>query len=105
MSPIFIIILIMLLFGGVVGLILFFTIKKLNPYGGDKTEDPNLKTTQEFWPFEDIRDNTIILSEHKYRAVIECSATNYNLKTQAERALIEASFQRFLNSISFQFTF
>lgn len=105
MGPIILIILILLLIGSMVGVVLFFTIKKLDPQGGDKTEDPNLKIMQEFLPFEDIKDGTIVLSAHKYRAVIECSATNYNLKTPAEKAIIEASFQRFLNTITFPITF
>lgn len=105
MMPVILILLIMLLIGGTVGVILFFVIKKVDPKAGDKTEDPTIKTVQEFVPFEDIRDNTIVLSNHKYRAVIECSATNYNLKTPAERSIIEASFQRFLNTVTFPITF
>lgn len=104
MNPVLLIVLIMLLLGGVVGGVIFFVVKKLDLKGGDASEDPNIKTVQEFLPFEDIRDQTIILSNHKYRAVIECSSTNYNLRTQDERAIIEMSFQRFLNSISFPIT-
>ena len=105
MPIIIIIMLIMLLLSGVVGVVIFFTVKKFDPQGNDSTEDPNIKTVQEFLPFKDIRDDTIVLSDHKYRAIIECSATNYNLKTPAERASIEASFQRFLNTITFPITF
>ena len=104
MNMIIIVILILMLMFGVIGGVIFFAFKKLDPHNGDKSEDPNIKTMQEFLPFEDIRDNTIILSNHKYRAIIECSATNYNLKTPAERALIEASFQQFLNTITFPIT-
>lgn len=105
MNMIVIVILILMLMFSVIGGVIFFAFKKLDPHNGDKSEDPNIKTMQEFLPFEDIRDNTIILSNHKYRAIIECSATNYNLKTPAERALIEASFQQFLNTITFPITF
>ena len=105
MGPVILIILIMLLLSGIVGGVIFFSIKKFDPQSSDKTEDPNIKTVQEFLPFDDIRDDTIVLSNHRYRAVLECSATNYNLKTQAERAIIENSFQQFLNSISFPITF
>ncbi len=105
MPAILLVILVLVLSACGVGTALFFTIRKFDPQGGDKTEDPTIKTAQEFLPFEDIRDDTIILSNHKYRAIIECSATNYNLKTPAERAIIEASFQRFLNSITFPITF
>ena len=105
MPLIIIIMLVMFLLAGIVGVVIFFTVKKFDPQGNDKTEDPNIKTVQEFLPFKDIRDGTIVLSGHKYRAIIECSATNYNLKTPAERASIEASFQRFLNTITFPITF
>ncbi len=105
MPLIIIIMLVMFLLAGIVGVVIFFTVKKFDPQGNDKTEDPNIKTVQEFLPFKDIRDGTIVLSDHKYRAIIECSATNYNLKTPAERASIEASFQRFLNTITFPITF
>ena len=105
MNPLIVVILIIILMASAVGGALYFAIKKIDPRGNDKTEDPYIKTVQEFLPFESITNDTIILSGHKYRAVIECSATNYNLKTPAERAIIEASFQRFLNAITFPITF
>ncbi len=54
---------------------------------------------------EDIQDNMICLGGHKYRAVIEASSTNYNLKTDREKEIIELSFQRFINSLTFPITF
>ena len=105
MNPLIVVILIIILMASAVGGALYFAIKKIDPRGNDKTEAPYIKTVQEFLPFESITNDTIILSGHKYRAVIECSATNYNLKTPAERAIIEASFQRFLNAITFPITF
>ena len=47
---------------------MFFMIKKIDPQGADKTEDPNLKIAQDFLPFDDIRDNTILLGRNRYRA-------------------------------------
>ena len=41
---------------------------------------------------------------HDYRLVIECSSTNYNLKTDTEREMIELSFQKLLNSLTFPIT-
>ncbi|TCK01322.1 UNVERIFIED_ORG: hypothetical protein BDK47_11613 [Anoxybacillus amylolyticus] len=70
--------------------------------GGD---GDRVSTAQEFLPFEDIRDGVICLGGHRYRAVIECSSTNYHLKTNNEKEVIEASFQRFLNSLTFPITF
>lgn len=87
------------------GILIWYFIKKTNPNNNDESEKNNIKTAQEFLPFEDIRENTIVLSKHRYRAIIECSSTNYQLKTPAEKEQIELSFQRFLNSITFPITF
>lgn len=93
-----------LIVGGTVVALLFF-LKKTDTSVKDDTENPNLKTAQEFLPFEDIRDDMIILDKRHYRAVLACSSLNYHLKTAGEKEQIELSFQRFLNSISFPVTF
>ena len=64
----------------------------------------SIASAQEFLPFEDITNNMIILGNHKYRAVLSCSSTNYQLKTAAEREQIEMAFQRFLKTITFPVT-
>ena len=98
------VILLTVVFLGFVGLgaiALTFLMKKLNSKygGGDESEDPTITEAQKFLPFEDIREGVIILPGHRYRAVLECGSLNYTLKTGAERELIEASFQQFLNSL------
>ena len=80
-------------------------IKKADPKGQDRTEASDIKSAQEFLPFEDIREDMILLGQHRYRAVLACTATNYHLKTAREKENIEMAFQRFLNSISFPITF
>lgn len=105
MGPAIIIALIMLVIIGATGIILMLCIKKADPKGQDRTEDPNIKSAQEFLPFEDIREDMILLGQHRYRAVLACTATNYHLKTAREKENIEMAFQRFLNSISFPITF
>ena len=84
--------------------ILIVVSKKYNP-SKDTSDQSNIKEAQEFLPFDDITNNMIILPGHKYRAVLSCTSTNYQLKTVGEREQIEMSFQRFLNTISFPITF
>ncbi len=90
--------------GGGALLVRYF-IRKTDPKTQDNTEKLQLKNAQEFLPFEDIRDDMILLGHHRYRAVLACTSTNYHLKTSGEREQIELAFQRFLNSISFPVTF
>ena len=94
----------LILIGGGIFAILFF-IKKTDPKNKDTSEAQNIKTAQEFLPFEDIADDMILLGNHRYRAVLTCSSTNYELKTPGEREQIELAFQRFLNSVSWPITF
>lgn len=95
------IILIMLVIVGAIGAGLFLMVKKLDPMQKDKSENSDLEIAQDFLPFDDIRNNMIVLPNHSYRAVVECSALNYDLKTEGERDQIEMSFQQFINSLSF----
>ncbi|WCK56943.1 hypothetical protein PP175_27405 (plasmid) [Aneurinibacillus sp. Ricciae_BoGa-3] len=102
--PIIMLVVFILVFGGMI----YAVMKQLNktdPTKADTSTVDNISTAQEFLPFEDIKDNMIIMGGHKYRAVIEASSTNYNLKTDNEKELIEISFQRFLNSLTFPVTF
>lgn len=85
--------------GGMTGLMIFL-VKKLDPMKDDKSEEAKLDIAQDFLPFEDIRDDMILLPDYCYRAVIECSSINYDLKTDDERTQIELSFQQFINSLS-----
>lgn len=98
---ILLVILLMLVFVGGIGALLYFMVKKLDPMKDDKTEDSNLAITQDFLPFDDIRNGMIILPNHCYRAIIDCSSINFDLKTEGERDQIEMSFQQFINSLNF----
>lgn len=95
------VIILLLAFVAGIGFLMMFLIQKLDPARGDKSEESNLSIAQDFLPFDDIRDGMIILPGHVYRAVIECSSLNYDLKTEGERDQIEMSFQQFLNSLAF----
>lgn len=98
---ILLVILLMLVFVGGIGALLYFMVKKLDPMKDDKTEDSNLAIAQDFLPFDDIRNGMIILPNHSYRAIIDCSSINFDLKTEGERDQIEMSFQQFINSLNF----
>ena len=93
----------LLLVGGMVALMIFI-VKKLDPMQGDKSEDYSSGIAQDFLPFDDIQNGIIILPNYCYRAVMECTSLNYDLKTEGERDQIEMSFQRFINSLSFPTT-
>ena len=101
----FVILLLFIAMIGGMGYAVYYQFAKTDPTKLDTSTQDNIETAQEFLPFEDIRDGMIVLGGHKYRAVIECSSTNYNLKTDKEKEMIEISFQRFLNSLTFPITF
>ena len=105
MSPIIFIVLIFLVLFGVIGSILLIVLKKTDPKNQDSSENIQNKEAQGFLPFSDIRDNMILLPNQRYRMVLECTSINYMLKTPAEQDQIEASFQRFLNTITFPVSF
>jgi len=81
-----------------------YQLRKTDPRKIDTSVNDNITTAQEFLPFEDVRDGMVCLGGHRYRIYIECSSTNYNLKTDKEKEIIEISFQRFLNSLTFPVT-
>lgn len=105
MAPAIIIALIMVLVFAAMGISLFFVLRKTNTQTQSSSDKANIRTAQEFLPFEDITNNMIVLGNHRYRAVLVCSSTNYQLRTAGEREQIELSFQRFLNSITFPISF
>lgn len=50
---------------------------------------------------KEVKDGIIILPNNQYRAVLETSSINFELKSEAEQDVIIDSFQNFLNSLSF----
>lgn len=102
------IVVVTLIFLGVLGGAVIAVIKQLNKIDSNNTDKSilnDIETAQDFLPFEDIKDGVINMGGHDYRAIIECSSTNYNLKTSKEKEIIEISFQRFLNSLTFPIYF
>jgi hypothetical protein len=94
----------LLVLGGMVVAVMW-AMRKSDPSNADTSTNDNISTAQEFLPFDDIKDGMILMGGHRYRAIIECSSTNYNLKTDREKEMIEISFQRFVNSLTFPITF
>lgn len=59
------------------------------------------KTAQDFVPFEEIRDGTIILKGGAMRAVLLTSSINFSLKSEDEQVALLRQFQNFLNTPEF----
>ncbi len=57
--------------------------------------------TQNHLRIAEVRDDTAILKSGAVRAVIETTAMNFNLKSEVEQDSIIASYQSFLNTLSF----
>lgn len=93
---------ILFLFLGV-GFIAFNKIKSstLNEES-DTSIDENIQTAQEFLPFVDIKDGVIDMGEHNYVGIIECSSINYFLRTGQEQNMVDNSFMRYINSLTYR---
>lgn len=104
MAIVFGVIFLLSLFGGMAFAVMY-QLKKTDPKNIDNSLKVDVQSAQEFLPFQDIKDSMIDLGGHHYRAIIECSSINYNLKTDKEKEIIELSFQRFCNSLNFPLTF
>jgi MFS superfamily sulfate permease-like transporter len=87
----------------IVGMV--FAIKRqLNNTNPIKTSMGGLETvstTQESLPYEDINDDMIILGGFKYRAVVKCTSINYKLRTEEEQNIVELTYRRFIDSLTF----
>lgn len=95
-------ILVVVMFIVVIGMLFtaFYFLKKNDP---NLTDTSNMSTAQDFLPFVDIRDDMIHLDNNEYRAVIEVSSVNYDLRNESEQDLIEISFRRLLDSLGHDF--
>lgn len=87
-----------------IGCAIFFIVKKNAKINEDTSIEANAETAQSFLPFKDIKDSMFDLGNYEYRAYIECESINYDLKTAQEQEMIDASFQRFLDSLTFDIT-
>jgi len=88
---------------------LFFLVKKKlkeidESMTGAVSDGAAITNSQDYIPFDEISNDMISLGDHQYRAILEISSTNFGLKTEKEKAVIESSFQRVLNSLQFPIT-
>lgn len=95
---------IFLVFLLIMGGLIFFMLKKSANENEDTSVSISTDTAQSFLPFKDIKDSMIDLGNYEYRAIVECQSINYDLKTEQEKEMIDASFQRFLDSLTFPIT-
>ena len=82
----------------------FFLNKTYNSAEDISGED-DITETHQFIPFKNIDDSMIDMGDGQFRAIIECNSINYNLRTAAEKEIIEASYQRFLAGLKEPVTF
>ncbi len=70
---------------------------------GTSTISPNeiIGDTKSFILVKSFEDFAMDLGRHNYRAIVECSSVNYDLKSYEEQQMIEGTYSRFLNSLSF----
>ena len=93
----------LLLIGGMGGSA-YYVLKQTDPKNVDTSMRDNINTAQEFLPFKRIKDSMIHMGNHNYRAIVEVSSINYDLKTEKEQRVIEMSYTQFLNSLMFPIT-
>ena len=63
------------------------------------------KSTQEFVPIKEIRDNVVILKDGSTRMIMMASTLNFALKSEDEQNAIIFQYQNFLNSLDFPVQF
>ena len=88
----------------IMGGLIFFLLKRSAVMNEDASISVANDSAQSFLPFKDIKDSMLDLGNYEYRAYIECQSINYDLKTEQEKEMIDASFQRFLDSLTFPIT-
>lgn len=65
----------------------------------------NKKTTQDFVPIKNIRENVVLLKDGRMCMVLLASSINFALKSLDEQRAILGQFQSFLNTIDFSLQF
>ncbi|OGN05244.1 MAG: hypothetical protein A2746_01110 [Candidatus Yanofskybacteria bacterium RIFCSPHIGHO2_01_FULL_44_22] len=61
----------------------------------------SIQSTKQLVEVADIKDNVVFLKNGSLRAVIEITAVNFELKSEAEQVAILQNFQKVLNSVDF----
>ncbi len=63
------------------------------------------KTTQEFVPIRDIKQNVVIMKDGRMCSILLASSINFALKSLDEQRAILGQFQTFLNTLDFSIQF
>lgn len=63
------------------------------------------KTTQDFVPIRDIKQNVVILKDGRMCSILLASSINFALKSMDEQRAILSQFQSFLNTLDFSIQF
>lgn len=77
---------------------------KQTPAGKDtvrKGQKNFAASTQRFLPIAEIRDDTVLLKNGGFRAVVKVNAVNFNLKSEVEQQGIISGYQSFVNTLLF----
>ncbi len=61
----------------------------------------SLSSTQRFLAIAEIRNDTVLLKNGGFRAVLKVDALNFNLKSETEQQAIIAGYESFVNTLSF----
>lgn len=64
-----------------------------------------IKSTQEFIPIKEIRDDVFILKDGSLHMILMASTLNFALKSEEEQNAIIMQYQNFLNSLDFSVQF
>lgn len=100
---------VLLILFSIFGVIFWFVKKRIeaidSTMNGAAVNTDMVSSAQQFIPFDEIKNGIIHLGGHEYRVILEVSSTNYGLKTEKEKQMIEGSFQRALNSLQFPISF
>lgn len=79
------------------------TAKPLPPQEAPKKAKPNaaVLAVQRYMQFASAHDDTLVLKSGGIRAIVEVGSVNFNLKSADEQNAIIATYQQFLNALSF----
>lgn len=62
---------------------------------------PQQASSQQFVDVEEIREGVIVLKNNSYKAILEISSLNFDLKSSEEQDAIIYQYQNFINSLDF----
>lgn len=60
-----------------------------------------LTSTQRFLPIAEVRNDTVVLKQGGFRAILSVEALNFNLKSETEQQGIVAGYESFVNTLNF----